>query len=89
MGRTRPGPECRELHFARSEALSDGAEVALEDYARALAGAQEAEAIPDAEDRVAGVHLCRAGALPDTLAADVEDFARDLARREEMGRGRP
>ena len=89
MGRTRPGPGCRELRFARSEVLSDGAEVALEDYARTLAGAEEAEAIPDADRRVAGVHLCAAGAAPDTLAADVEDFARDLARREETGRGRP
>jgi len=88
MGRTRPGPGCRELRFAQSQALSEGAEVALEDYARTLAEAGEAEAIPG-DGGVAGVHLCQAGTAPPTLAADVEDFARDLARREETGRGRP
>jgi hypothetical protein len=89
MGRTHPGPGCRDLHFAQSQALSAGAEVALEDYARTLADAEEAEAIPDGAEGVAGVHLCRASAEPPLLAADVEDFARDLARREETGRGRP
>lgn len=89
MGRTDPGSDCLDLRFAESHDLGDSAEVALEDYARALSGSREAESIPDGSDtaRVAGVHLCGAEAPAPALAADVEDFARELARQRENARG--
>jgi hypothetical protein len=85
MSRTEPGRDCLELAFARAYALGETAEVALEDYARALAAGHAAEAIPDASDprRVRGVHVCRA-APPAPVAdvrADLEGFARELASR--------
>jgi hypothetical protein len=89
MSRTDPGRGCLDVGFTRAYALGDAAELALEDYARALAGTgSAAEAIPAAggEGRVGGVHLC--GAAPATasaLRAEIEGFARDLAQRS--GRG--
>jgi hypothetical protein len=84
MSRMDPGPGCLDFAFAHSYALSDAAEGALEDYARALAGARAAEttAGDSADGPVSGVHLCGAapGAAP-VLQGELEAFARELAAR--------
>jgi hypothetical protein len=85
MSRTEPVPGCLDLTFARGYSLSDAAEVALEDYARALAAGGSAETLPDAGDpaAVSGVHVC-AAAPPspvEEVRADLEGFARELAAR--------
>jgi hypothetical protein len=84
MSRTDPGKGCLDFAFAGVYTLGEGAEVALEDYARALAGARTAETIPaeGSEGRVRGVHLCDAAAGAEALlGGELEDFARDLAAR--------
>jgi hypothetical protein len=66
--------------------LNDTAEVALEDYARAITRAQGAEAVPEAlhPARVGGVHVCGLESAPGpAILADLEHFARDLALRHE------
>jgi hypothetical protein len=79
---------CVEIVFKRRLALGGGEQVALEDYARALARAQGAEAVPAPDDpgRVAGVHLC-APAIPPggAVAEDIEAFAREMAERTGEG----
>jgi hypothetical protein len=80
MPSTRPEAGCFQIDFETPLAVSDAAEVALEDYARTVTRARVAEALRGAADGpVAGVHLC-ALATPVTpaLARDVEDFARSL-----------
>jgi len=89
MGRSHPAPDCIDVRFASSHGLGEDAELALEDYARALLGAREAELIPGASGLVAGVHVCGAAEQPGALAADLEDFARELVRRAERDRSRP
>jgi hypothetical protein len=85
MSRALPAPGCLDLDFGRGYALGDAAEVALEDYARALAAGRAAETVPDPADPAAvrGVHVC--GAAPPTpvedVRADLEGFARDLSAR--------
>ena len=88
MTRSDPGPGCLDVAFSRPYPLGEAAALALEDYARALAGpAASAEAISAGEGMdLTGVHVCGAG--PDAatlLRAELEGFARDLAARS--GRG--
>ena len=88
MSRDRPEPDCRNLPFRRRYALPDPAEVALEDYARALTRCRTAELLRAEEDpsAVAGVHVCGLQAPPGEAAlADLEDFARDMAARASEG----
>jgi hypothetical protein len=90
MSRADPGPDCLDLPFAASRAVGEAAEAALEDYARVLACARAAEAIPDPAHagRVSGVHLC--GAAPhavEELRDELEAFARDLSLRGGAGLG--
>jgi hypothetical protein len=86
MSRARPQPTCRELDWAPACPLSDPAQVALEDYARALLRGTSAEALLDDSGRAKGVHVCGVEADPTPAARrDVEDFARDLAQRENGG----
>lgn len=89
MSRMDPERGCFDVGFSRAYALGESAELALEDYARALAGsgslAQAIEA-PGGDGRVSGIHVC--GADPGSAAAlraEMEEFARDLALRS--GRG--
>jgi hypothetical protein len=80
----RPGPGCAELAFGARYPLDEPAEVALEDYARALTRAAEAEALraEDEPGRVRGVHVCAPGAgVTPEVRRDLEHFARDLALR--------
>jgi hypothetical protein len=85
MSRALPEPGCLDLDLGRGFALGDSAEVALEDYARALAAGRAAETVPDPADPavVRGVHVC--GAAPpapvEDLRADLEGFARELSAR--------
>ena len=77
MSHSAPGPSCRELVFGRTRQVAEAARPALEDYARALTGALDAELLLQ-DGEVAGVHVC--GAAPGSGAlADLESFARDLA----------
>ena len=77
-----PRQGCLDFAFSRSYALGEGAELALEDYARALAGARAAETIADEAGAVRGVHLCEAqGGAEALLRGELEDFARDLGAR--------
>jgi hypothetical protein len=86
MSRARPGPSCRELAWGVARGLSDAAQVALEDYARALLHAVSAEVRLDPKGRVDGVHVCGVEAEPSPEARrDVEAFAEDLAQRENGG----
>jgi hypothetical protein len=72
--------------FREPVRLDDPAEVALEDYARAVARAREAEAVRAGGDGspVTGVRLAGVASLPTPqMRSDIEDFARDLALRGE------
>ena len=72
-----------ELPFRSGYALSESGEVALEDYARVLAQAEDAEALRRSDDPalVRGVRLQAATAtLTEALARDIEDFALGLAQ---------
>jgi hypothetical protein len=82
MSRQDPRQGCLDFAFSRSYALSDGAEVALEDYARALAASRAAETIAEDTGAVRGVHLCGAQSGAEALLrGELEDFARDLSAR--------
>jgi hypothetical protein len=85
----RPVPGCWELPLGDGLALPPGAQVALEDYARALAGAAQAAVVPAEEaSRVRAVHLCGTAAPPAaSVREDVAAFARELAGREGDGLG--
>jgi hypothetical protein len=88
--RERPLPGCVDLVFARRYALGASAEVALEDYARALARATAAEALSDAEDAetLSGVHLCAPETPPsEGVLEDIEAFARELGESRYSGLG--
>ena len=86
MSRARPGPACRDLGWSVPRALSDTAQVALEDYARALLRGGSAEALLDPAGRVSGVHVCGVEGEPSPEARrDVEAFVEDLAQRENGG----
>ena len=72
--------------FAEPVRLDDPAEVALEDYARTVARAHEAEAVRTGDEApaVTGVKLLGVASPPTRqMRLDIEDFARDLARRGE------
>jgi hypothetical protein len=85
MSRTRPESDCLDLAFQAGYALHDPAEVALEDYARALTRARAAEAIrAGPSPTVTGVHVCGAS-LKEGALADLEAFARDMAERDAGG----
>ena len=89
MSRERPGERCREFSFQAVLPVSAGAQVALEDYARALAGAASAALITAGDpSQVQGVHLCGTqGAPDDSVREDVEAFARELVARAGDGLG--
>ena len=86
---SRPtAPDPFEFPFRKAYALSEGGEVALEDYARVLAQAERAEALRSTSDPalVRGVQLWAAGAtLTEALARDIEDFAHGLAQGRQDG----
>lgn len=84
MSRSSPGTDCYDLSFQAGYPVDEPAEVALEDYARALLRARAVEGIRSEEDpaMVRGVHVCGLGASPTpALFTDVEDFARSLVVR--------
>jgi hypothetical protein len=90
VSRAGPRRTCTEVLFGEALAVGASGLVALEDYARAVARALDAEAIPDGRDpgSVVGVHLCEpAGAPTGPQRADVEAFARGLAERAGEGLG--
>jgi hypothetical protein len=84
VSRSSPGTDCYDLSFQAGYPVDEPAEVALEDYARALLRARAVEGIRSEEDpaMVRGVHVCGLGASPTpALFTDVEDFARSLVVR--------
>ena len=83
MSHEHPAPGCHELAFANGYSIDGPAEVALEDYARALTEAQEAEAVRgEGPVWVSGVHVCALRTNPAPgVVKDIEDFARDLTTR--------
>jgi hypothetical protein len=88
--RERPGPVCVEIAFGRPHAVGALGQVALEDYARAMARAEAAEALGVEGDpaRVRGLHLCAPAAAPGIdVREDIEAFARELAERAGDGLG--
>jgi hypothetical protein len=88
--RERPVEGCVEVVFRADYAVASTAEVALEDYARALTRAAGAEALPagDGPGRLRGVHLCAPAVRPEgAVRDDIEAFARDLAGRTGDGLG--
>ena len=76
---------CRDVPFAATYTLDETDEVVLEDYARVLTGAAEAEVLWGGSE-VAGLHLCGAGAPEPAVLRDLEDFARELAAARRHGR---
>ena len=90
MTRGSPSAACVEILFRGRLALGGGEQVALEDYARALARAEGAEVVPAPDDpgRVAGVHLCAPAIRPGgAVTEDIEAFAREMAERTGEGLG--
>jgi hypothetical protein len=90
VSRGQPGPGCTDVLFDRRYPLAPAAELALEDYARVLACAAAAEAVPDPKDpaRLCGVHLCQAPEPPAPgVREDIEAFARELAEPRDSGLG--
>ena len=90
MTRGSPSAACVEILFRGRLALGGGEQVALEDYARALAWAEGAEVVPVSDDpgRVAGVHLCAPAIRPGgAVTEDIEAFAREMAERTGEGLG--
>lgn len=88
MSRGSPAAGCYDLAFQAGYPIDEPAEVALEDYARALTRAQGAEAMRARDDpaMVEGVHVCGLGSpLNRALLTDIEDFARDLVIRRGGG----
>jgi hypothetical protein len=71
-----------DLAFQTAYEIDDLAEMALEDYARVLSRAEQAEARRGADLKVSGVRL-RLSSVPLSAESsrDIEDFARDLAGR--------
>jgi hypothetical protein len=86
----RPEAGCVLVPFRTAHPMDEASEVALEDYARVLARAQAAEAVPaeGAPGMVQGVHLCGAAlpVAPATLA-DIEGFAESLLALRAGGLG--
>jgi hypothetical protein len=81
MSRARPEEGCHEVAFEPPVPLDEGAEVALEDYARTLTRARAAEAVrADAlPAAVRAVHVCGLEGPPAAAARrDLEDFARSM-----------
>jgi hypothetical protein len=84
VSRGQDGPGCFDLAFQASYPLSESAEMALEDYARALLSCRAAEALRAEEEPagVRGVHVCGLAAPASREAlADLEGFAREMAAR--------
>jgi hypothetical protein len=89
---TRESPEgtCFRVSFGAAYAVGAGGQVALEDYARVLTGAQGAEAVPAPDDpaHVGGLHLCAPAEPPrEDVLEDIEAFAREMAQRAGDGLG--
>jgi hypothetical protein len=88
VSRERPVEGCRELSFADELTVPEAVQPALEDYARAVCGAEAAFALPgERPDVVRGVHLCGASGEASAARRDVEAFARELAARVGDGLG--
>ena len=89
MPPTRPEAGCFQIEFQAPFAITEAAEVALEDYARTVTRARAAEALrADGVSPVRAVHLCGLEApVPKALARDVEDFARSLVTGSGGGLG--
>jgi hypothetical protein len=88
MGEGRHGAGCVDVLFRGP--CPAGGEEALEDYARALTRAEEAEAIPAPGDpgRLGGLHLCAPAEPPrGAVVEDIEAFAREMAHRAGDGLG--
>lgn len=82
--------EVFELPFRGAYPLGEAAELALEDYARALGGCEDARALRADDDpgMVRGLRLVGLrGTLTPGLMSDLEDFARDMAQRRGAGAG--
>jgi hypothetical protein len=78
MSHEQPAKDCAEVPLREPLALEPPAEVALEDYARALSGARSADAVHES-DRIVGVHLCGLPApLTGEARKDLVDFASEL-----------
>jgi hypothetical protein len=78
------------VSFGATYAVGAGGQVALEDYARALTGAERAEAIPAPDDplHVGGLQLWAPAEPPrGDVLEDIEAFAREMARRAGEGLG--
>lgn len=99
MSEGRHAASCVDVRFSRGYAAGgaeppnggeppSGGELALEDYARALTRADEAEVLRSPDGSLVGVHLCAPAAPPGEAAReDIEAFAADLAVRSGGGLG--
>lgn len=93
MSEGRHAASCVDVRFSRGYAAGgaeppSGGELALEDYARALTRADEAEVLRSPDGSLVGVHLCAPAAPPGEAAReDIEAFAADLAGRSGGGLG--
>jgi hypothetical protein len=80
MAHARPESGCHQIDFQASYSFGEGAEVALEDYARTLTRAGAAEAVRAGDGgAIRGVHVCGLAApVTPAVRRDIEDFARSL-----------
>jgi hypothetical protein len=85
-----PESGCAHIELDHALRMDELAEVALEDYARALARAERAEAVRSESDAslVTAVHLCGITSPPtDAIRTDLRDFARGLGGEAGGGLG--
>jgi hypothetical protein len=90
MPHASPEAGCHDVDFETAYPIGEEAEVALEDYGRALLRSRAAEALR-AEGRpgfVRGLHVCGLGnPVTPALRRDLEDFARSLVAGSGGGLG--
>jgi hypothetical protein len=90
MPHARPEAGCHDFDFEDAYPIGEEAEVALEDYGRALLRSRAAEIlrVSDRPGFVRGLHVCGLEkAVTPALQRDLEDFARSLVAGSGGGLG--
>jgi len=80
-------PDCLDVALPQPQSLDEALQPALEDYARVLLEAREANVMPAAGRLVTGLHVCGPLRSPsEELLADLDGFARSLSAPAESAR---
>jgi hypothetical protein len=86
MSHQAPRPDCREVTFPAPVPIEPASQVALEDYARVVSGANAAQVVELGTGLVSAVHLCGVAALNTAAERDIADFAAELRSAVPGGR---